>query len=742
MSMLPIRIPTLVGGVSRAAQSQRPPHVVEVADNVTLSLSRGAEKRAGTEFILAAGGTGGSLNVTDPTNTKHVAWIDRDSSERFLVLIDPAQGSTDAEVVEIFDLAGAKKTVNYNATNPRPYIIAGAGDARRRLRMITIADASFIMNRTVVTALSGAAIDYKNEANSVFWRQRSSANNYPSWSDFPHPPSAVVTPVGDTTDDAIYYAREDDLGWPQGFYAAISTTQPPWYQRIRTEGANSLIDASTMPVQITFNGTDFAVARVTWTDRLSGDSAINPGPTFIGGSLTDFAFHQGRMFFAGGERLVSSIAGDLFNLWIDNSVLQVDSDPVEARIGNNRVSNITHLTTFRDSLVMHTTGGRQFELRSDGPLAPGTARMEPTTALLNVDYVQPTTMGDQLYFAGERNFANTLYEYYVSPTSLTNVALDITQTVEGYIPAEVSLLEASEAHDMLFVLTDAEPNNIYVYKTSWNGDQKILSAWYRWTTDEDNAILSCHVFDDDLYLLVKRDSLLWLEKVSIEQPEEDTEGNLTMGYQVRVDRKQRLLGAYDPITNTTVWTLADLEDDTITEIVLAEEWDNDSMAGEERLKGVRLQPTVLVSGGDTVLTVEGQYETTLDGNDGYAYIGRPYTMQIRLSEQFPRDQQGQALNGNVQLLTGTIRHKDTGYYKVEVTPTGRETFTHEFVFPRVGSTPLDSDILDAAGEFRFRILAAAYAVTIDIKNDSPMPCNIVDMEIITRFVPQRGNPNK
>lgn len=735
--MVPIKIPTLVGGVSRAAQSQRPPHVVEESDNTVLSVQEGTQNRAGTEFILGSQANG-SLNVTSPTNAKHVGWIDRNAGEQFVYLVDPGQADSSGAVVEVFNLGGTKQTVSYGASNPRPYIIAGSGDPRRRLRSLSIADNTFFLNKTVITALAGSGITYV--ANGTDLRNRANANNLPSWSDFPHPPSGTVTP-GDVNDNNLYYAREDDVGHPQGFYAAISTTAPPWYERRRTEGANSLVSDSTMPVRMSYNGSVFTVSRVAWTDRLAGDSALNPGPTFIGGTLSDMTLHQGRMFFASGERLCSSQASDLFNLWINSSTLQVDSDPVDVRIGNNRVSNIEHLIAFRESLMMNTSGGRQYELRADGPLTPSTSRLDPTTSYQSVPYAQPVAMGDQVYFAGERNFSNTIYEYGLSPTSVTNVAVEITSGAEGYLPAEISLMEPSESHDILFVLTDAEKNCIYLYKTTYNGDQKVLSSWCKWITDVGNDILSCKVFGEYLYLLIRRNGLIWLEKVAVERPADDAISNLSMGYAVRLDRKLLSLGVYDALTDTTTWTLP-FEDLTMTEIVLGPEWDVDFGGAEQRLKGTRLVPTVALDSGTTVLTVQGQYRTNIAGTTSEAYIGRPYTMRVRLSEQFYRDQNGVAQKGNTKLLRATVRHKNSGYYAVVVTPVSGPVRKYEFLYPRVVSTPFDSESLDAHGEFSFPVLASAHNVTIDIINNSPMPCTLVDVEFTARFVPQRGSPTK
>lgn len=833
---IPIRVPTLIGGVSRLAQSQRRPDEVEVADNVSLDFPDGISKRAASLLV----GTS-DLGANTPTQDKHIGWIDRDEDERFFFMIDPVGAittivcSTDIttaprpgdrvrqavtlaegivvhtdlttetlyvihdqataafnntntisdigsgimvpdpvtpstvtagtkdidEIIEVYDISdGSSVTVVQPPDEVLAYLAFNAWvagyDPRRRLRSLTIADATLLLARNVISNLRGADITYQDGAAANV-RNRSNSKNVTTWSDLDQPPTDFDAVIPDLSgefgapatinDGAIWFTQEDDIGNPRGWWWAVSGTQPPWYQRIRTEGELSMINERTFPMRMDFDGTQFTLSTVTWPDRYSGDTATNPGPSFIGSPISDLAFHQNRLFLASGEIIASSQAGDLFNLWVESEQLTIDSDPIDTPTSNNRISNVQFLVPFREALLMTTSGAKQFELRADGPLSPNTAFLNETTAVKSVDYVEPATLADQVYFASERNFANAIYEYFFDPNQQSNKANNISRPVRGYIPAQLSQITAATGNDTVFFLTDAEKNVVYLYKPVFDDNKnKVMSAWHRWVFQSGDEILSVQVFDEDLYMVVRRNGLIWLERVAVEQPDVDTVGtapNLeSMGFQVRLDSRLTLQGVYDNMTNETTWTLPFVDNDTDYEIVLGPGWDVDVGGTEQRLAGTRFtNPTITDDGNNTFLTVTGQYEDNLNGDPEIAYVGKKYTMTVELSEQFARDEQGVPAQGTVGLLSCQIRHKDTGFYAVKTTAENRDAVTKEFIFSRTGSTAFDAEFIED-GQFEPRTIGKAHSTKVEIINDSPLPCTIVDLEFKANFRPSKKDPTR
>ncbi len=763
MPIIPIEVPSFLGGVSRVSQNVRAPFEMEDVLNCDLNPTRGTDKRGGTEHI-AGEGAQEELSVVDPTGTVYTFWINRSATEKFIGFINP--DNDDDDLIQIYNiLTGAKLLVDGDglgngvqvlghADNDtlRAYLTAGSQTPRERFRVVPIEDTTFLLNRTVVTALTGGKITYKTSTGDIVEvRNRNHLHNKPSWSDFDQPPTvdadpAIGTiPVGepadpneDFTNDGMWYSRDDDAGLPQGFYFASSATQPPWFTRVRTEGASSIVDPETMPLRLDFNGTKFTLNFVDYIDRLAGDSTTNPGPTFIGKALSDISFFQNRMWFISGERVVSSRVDDLFNVWFDSVSVLTDGDPIEMGIHGSRISNGIYAEAFKDALVIITDGRRQVELRANGPFTRDSVQLIDSTEVSAKDYTEPTKKGSQLYFVSERDFSMLIWEYDYSPQQVANVARDITERIRGYIPAESHRLTASTSHDQLFLLNLPELDTIYVNSADFNEqNQKTLNAWHKWVLPDSPSIISAEVFDDHLFIVVIRNSLVYLEKIALGVPQQDTDGDpaQTLEYAVRLDRKIKLQGVHDVPTNKTTWTVP-FADANLDEVVLAATWDT----ATNKQAGARVPNlTVTALATTTTIIADGDWENNADGVNSPAYVGRSFVAQADLSEQFFRDPKtGKALRGNVTLMGGIIYHRDTGGYKIKITPEGRNELTKEFVVPTFVSTPLDSDQLDAFGEFTFRVMAHARKLSIKVVNDTPYPTTWTSLTFNATYIPTKN----
>ena len=776
MPIANIRIPSFMGGVSRLSQNQRTSFEMEAMDNCDMQPTRGTDKRNALEHIAGVGGTQEALNITLVADA-FTFWINRSATERFIGFVDP--DGTDLNVIQIFNIVtGVQVTVQaidpvgggvVNLDDPLvddliTYLTTGTQTIRERFRSVTVEDSTFILNREVVTSLEGVAITYTNTDGVNLVRNQNNAQNQPAWVDFDQPPTdtetypsrTILVEGGNIPDlipgvhDAIWYARDDDIGLPQGFYWAVSGTQPPWFQRLPTEGALSFIQRDTMPLRLAFTGSQFNLQFVDWTERRAGDSTTNPGPSFIGLRLNDMTFHQGRFVFLAGERIVTSRVNDLFNLWIDSTATNIltDADPIDRGIQGRRISNGLFAQSFRESVIIITDGNRQLEMRANGPLTPGSVQLYDSTNVFSVGYVEPVIKGSQLYFAGERDFGHILWEYNYDPEQITNVASDLTERIHGYIPAQVHTMATSDSHDQIFCLSLADTDAIYVNKQIYSGADRVLNSWYRWVFPGVDEVMSCFVFDDFLYMVNRRTDPLavqrvYLERMPLGQPEQDTTGSpaQTLGYATRIDRKQEIQGIYVAVDDETTFTIP-FEDANIDTIVLSATWDTALVkaAGTVLIAADFISISTTDTPGSTIIVVEGDFENNADGDDAPAWVGRQYIALIELSRQYVRDQQGSFLHGNTHLMRAKVRHRDSGGYKVRITPEGRAELTKDFIVPNIGSTPLDSDQLDAFGEFQFRVMAHAENLTVQLINDSPFPTAWVDMEIDVEFIPQSYSP--
>lgn len=780
--MPPVKIPlsNLTEGVSTRPSPERPIGSLASAINTSMRRIRGLEKRAGTRLIKAPTADY-SLDVTTPTNGKFFHWIDRDEDEKFLVIVDPL--NTGLDRIEIFTLVqrgngsggagheapGEKMTVDSTTSggdDPLDYLALGSQSARHRFRALTVADTTLIANRDVNVALTGSAITYEKADTSEI-RDTSNSNNVASWNNLPQPPGGTVA-AGVTTSDYIFYTRDDDLGWPAGWYRASSSTQPPWYERIRTEPENSEIDHTSWPVRLNFDGADFELAFPEWNPRYSGDSFTNPGPQLASGPsaphrIRDMCYFQGRLWLGGYEFIDSSQTGDVFNFWNNSYVGITDADPVNVSLQSDAVTTIDWIIPFDGGIVALTRGSRQFEIKAQGAMSPSTVAIIPTTAYSTVNYCPPAKLGNQLYFLTEQNGAMQVYEYIFQEDRSANVAYLASEGIEGYIPSRVWTCKTSNQNDMLFLLVNIQNRSIYVNQMEWAGGKNSQRAWMRW--DHADVIMDCQVMGSLLYLVIRRNNKLYLETIDIDLPSDDDDG-LTptevngyagsgdMGFALRLDSRASYQGVYNSGTNTTTWTVP-YKDPNLDTVVLGQMWDCDfefptGSFHKQRRKGKILTSTANggtvtfdSSGSDTVITVPGNFATNGNGDDAPVWIGASYEMRGRLNEQFVRGEDGSAMAGLVQFKYLMLRLAETGNIKVEVTPQGRDTLTHEYVKDLVGQASLGEglDFLDY-DEWGMVVMGSAYNTRIEIVNDSPYPSRVVGGEFRATFVPSRKDPTR
>lgn len=161
-SNLTLSIPNLIGGVSQQAAPIRSANQCEVMENALPSPVEGLVKRHPTQKVseIRKASTAIYSGITETSVKPHL--IIRDQTEKYFVFINPAASSA-TSLIEVYDLSGTKKTVNYD-TGAQDYLVNAT---RSTLKMMTVADVTFVVNTAKVTALDTAtttAINYKRIA--------------------------------------------------------------------------------------------------------------------------------------------------------------------------------------------------------------------------------------------------------------------------------------------------------------------------------------------------------------------------------------------------------------------------------------------------------------------------------------------------------------------------------------------------------------------------------------------------
>jgi len=565
------------------------------------------------------------------------------------------------------------------------------------LQITSVADYTFITNRLVNTALSHASL------NDVTGTITGTVQYF----------SDVVT-IGATGTGNIYRIRGSDADGFGTFYVQDNGTGD--WKEIVDPTARNVLAESTFPHQLvrSADGLSFTFSAASWDDRLAGDEDLNPAPSFIGRPISDIAFYRNRLALLSDETCLLSQATDIFNLFAEKATAVLDSDPIERGATATNVNLLNYATVFRKLLFL-TSNSAQFELGSgDRSLSGETAEMDMSTTYKASAVAKPVSMGDVLYFPSKTEGSAVMYEYYFQDSAFSNTAVDITRHIKGYMGADIIELVTDPASTTMFVLTTAEQNALFLYRTFFDAGEKLQSSWSKYTfgaTENDAYIQGIAVFDNWVSMVVERDDAIWLEEFPIESESTLSSG---MPYMSHLDQRELLTGVYVAATDLTTFTTQS-EHNSDYEVVEAAD---NTIPGNHL--AVQSYPTA------TTLTVSG------DHSAGMCYVGRTYEMRVELSKVYPRENDVPIVTGRLQLQDLTVLYENTGYFELKFTPDGgRDAFSYKFEGKVLGdaATLIDGALPSESGTFGHKkVNSRADTVMVEFISDEPEPVTITSVQ--------------
>lgn len=153
-------IPNLIGGVSQQAFALRQPSQGQEQINAYSSLVEGLRKRPPTEFVKR-------LSTTTIASV-HTHTINRDAVEQYEVIVSDGD-------IRVFDIEGVEKTVNI-ASGAEDYL--DSDNPEEDFAAVTVADFTFIVNRTIEAAMTATASTAASNEKLVYVRQGDYGVNY------------------------------------------------------------------------------------------------------------------------------------------------------------------------------------------------------------------------------------------------------------------------------------------------------------------------------------------------------------------------------------------------------------------------------------------------------------------------------------------------------------------------------------------------------------------------------------
>lgn len=459
----------------------------------------------------------------------------------------------------------------------------------------------------------------------------------------------------------------------------------------------------------------FTFKMLTWGQRKVGDAKSNPNPSFLNRPLNDVFFYRNRLGLLCDENIIFSEAGEYFNFYRTTVTQLTDSEPIDVAVSHTKVSILEHAIPFNKQLLVFS-GQTQFVIDQNELLSPKTISVKMSTEFPCSTTCKPVPVGKNVYFVVEKGDWSAVREYYADFNNLSNDSQDVTGHVPKYIPSGVFKIAASTNEDIMCLMSNKEPNILYVYKYFWANNEKLQSAWSKWTFPAGNNIINAEFLQSELLLVVSRYDGVFLEKM-----------NLSLGYseanepyQVLLDRKRIVSKdtmTYDAANNRTRYP--GLLGTAPGEVIMAV-----TATGGSKKAGVVLPVKTDATGP----YVEGDFT----GTD--LIVGRQYSLVYLLSTITMKTAQaggGQKSDteGRLQLRKIAFNYADTGFFDVWVKPHNRDIYKYRYAGKILGTetATIGQPSFDT-GRFIVPVMSRNVDTQIAIINDSPIPCSILSAD--------------
>jgi len=510
-----------------------------------------------------------------------------------------------------------------------------------------------------------------------------------------------------------------------------------------------------------------------YTARQAGDDFTNPFPSFVGQTINDVFFFKNRLGFLTNNAVIFSEADAYFNFFRTTTQQLLDSAPIDVGLSHTKVAVLQHAIPFQEKLMLFSKQS-QFVLRGADILSPKTVAISPVTEYDISDSINPLAVGNYIYFTFQRNDYEGVYEYFVDNNTETFNAEEITQQIPKYINKKATRIVGSPAENTLVITTDDDLKTLFVYKYFWSNKEKIQSAWMKFTFDRD--IVGCDFIDSKLFMLTSDTEGLHLESLTLEDGLKDSGLDYTLYLDSRVEGSEVNVSLYNPTTKKT--RISDIPysvslgsgvnlftkigtQRAITTVDSTTIDVNGTLASYVSLGGTiykcettHTAPSSFVAVDTSVTPNVTYWSVSTDvatapawssgkfyNNDEYFFIGRPYNMLYRFSDQTlkqPTERGGRSASDYTYqtIRSGSLNYADTGHFTVEVTPKYRDTYSYAFNPDIVGANLSLNEFTPQNGHFRFAVQAQPNEVTIEVKSSSALPVKILAAEFESMFIPR------
>jgi hypothetical protein len=448
-------------------------------------------------------------------------------------------------------------------------------------------------------------------------------------------------------------------------------------------------DANTLPMELISDGSGFTLRTMKVADRIAGDVNSNPLASFVTQTIDNLFFFKNRLGFLCGENVVMSesglgaldTTGQLnFNFGRTTVTTLLDSDPIDVSVASSRVTNLKAAKGFQENLILFSESG-QFVLKGGDVLTPKSVSITPITNFSFEDQVDPLPLGSYIYFPFTRGAFTGIREFTVNASTDNYDSTEVTEHVPAYIPKNIIDTAGTTSEDMIVLLSGDEKGSLYCYNYFWSNNQKVLSAWSKFTFT--GEIRGIEFIESTLYMVMTDDeSNTHLVSLPMEAGLQDVgHTGASSDFLTLLDRRVRV--KVEAGTSNIKFEQAD---GTYSSQVPYTYYNGTIPTAGQPISEVFVDSTATTHSLLCFDAGDGAQPLLEAGNasiDLYGYVGVPYTMKYKFSTQVFKASAGKSSSPTnasaMHVRNGTMFFDDTHTFDVKVTPENRTTATSTFL---------------------------------------------------------------
>lgn len=403
-------------------------------------------------------------------------------------------------------------------------------------------------------------------------------------------------------------------------YYSYSHEQKAWLEVGAYGGVSSI---TNMPVEIYWDGT-WTLENPEFEGRNSGDDETNPDPEFVDWGITGIASYQGRLVILSGPWVLMSATNNPLRFYRSTVTDLLDNDPISVGSSSATSAAFQYGIPFNKDLLLFSAEYQALVPGGNQALSPRNAQVQ-VTSMHSADMTSsPISAGRTVMFPMPRSqdFFGVM-EMLPSPyTDAQYVSSDSTEHLPKYLQGRCRFGVSSTVASMVLFGVSGDSRSLIVHEYFWNGDEKELRAWHRWTFEFDIAYA---YFSGDVInvLTVSGGSIICTKidpRVGIVDEELNTRPFLDLYVPVQITNSQG--------------TLPDWFADTVGNAEVAASIAEGDLRGSEI--GIEID-------GSTVTTNRSFI-------DGLIYVGIPYDSSFAPSPPVIRDEDGSPVTTNKMTL--------------------------------------------------------------------------------------------